>query len=382
MYHCETIDPLALTDPEREAWIGLLRGASLPSPLLHPDFARLVRRARNDARVALFHDMDGRLAAVLPHHRRPDGFARPIGAAFSDIHTLLAAPDFNLDLPEVLQAAGLKAARFTALLETKGEAPLAARLPNPSLAAVLDGVTPQAFLDARRDEHPRKFKGLRRLRRKLEAEEGAVEIRLSRDVKTLDALFAWKREQFRRCGRHDVLAPDWARLMMARLFNSASDVTGCLVTFCVGGRVVAAEFGPRWEGVFHPWIAAYDPEWAKWSPGHLLVQELIGAMPRFGLTRYEIGTGHEDYKKYFASHATPLVSGFAHAPTLDGRMAALGRMLWAGAAGLGGAPVSRLATRIHGRLDHVAAAETRLSGRLAGVARAAGAMFSSPQEAA
>jgi CelD/BcsL family acetyltransferase involved in cellulose biosynthesis len=374
MYQAETIRPGELNARDRQDWIGLLSAGSLRSPLFHPDFALVVGRQRADARLLLVRDRQG-LAAVFAHHRRPDGFARPIGSVFSDLHAVPMRPGLGLRMPDLLRMAGVKAFRFAALADAGSVRFDPAHGHHTTLAAVVTG-DPADFLAQRTREHPKKFKSFRRLARKLETEQGPVRLTISRQTSDLATLLEWKREQFRASGRHDVLSPAWARSLMKRLLEKdGRDVKGRLIVLEAGGRMIAAEFGPCWGGVFHPWLAAYAPDWRAYSPGHLLVMKLIEAMPELGLERYEMGPGCADYKKYFASERTPVHAGTIHAPGLQGRLGHHGERVWRGGLRLCGNRIEALAARAQRRMDVIAAAETNAFSRLMGVTRAAGAML-------
>lgn len=370
MLQCETISPAALTAADRDAWISLAQATGLASPLLHPDFAIAVAKVRDDVRVALYRDRKG-LAGVFAYHRRPGGFARPIGAAFSDLHAILTRPDIDQPVAELLRLAGISRARFPAVYTGNAASPEGMEPVGPSQATILHS-TPEALIEELRAEHPKKFKDLRRRLRRLEEDHGPVEIAVSTDRVALVQLMSWKRAQFRATGKHDVLAPKWASDLMHTLFDAdAGEVKGCLITLSVGGRVIAAEFGPEAHGTFHPWLAAYDEAMSPYSPGHLLVYQLIEAMPQLGLARYEMGTGHEDYKKYFTNHTTHLHSGMVRAPGFasilrDGAVATFDA-----AAALGGERVRSLAGKLHRRIDQIASVEVSTAGRFIGVTRAA-----------
>lgn len=369
MLQCETITPGALQPADRDAWISLARATGLASPLLHPDFAFAVSQMRDDVRMALFRDHKG-LAGVFAYHRRPGGFARPIGAAFSDLHAILTRPDIDQPVAELLRLAGISRARFPAVYTGDPVSPEGMEPVGPSQATVLRS-TPKALVEELRADHPKKFKDLRRRLRRLEEDHGPAEIAVSTDRVALVQLMSWKRAQFRATGKHDVLAPQWASDLMHTLLEADGEVKGRLITLSVGGQVIAAEFGPEAHGTFHPWLAAYDEAMSAYSPGHLLVYQLIGAMPELGLSRYEMGTGHEDYKKYFTNHVTHLHSGVVRAPGFtsvvrDGALATLDA-----AAALGGERVSALAGKLHRRIDQIASVEVSTAGRFIGVTRAA-----------
>lgn len=370
MLQCETITPDRLTPQNRTEWITLAEATGLASPLLHPDFSLAVGLVRDDVRIALYHDHDG-LAGVFAHHRRPGGFARPIGAAFSDLHAVLTRSDVDQPAAELLRRTGIARARFSAAFTGAGAPPDGLAPAAPSQAAVLR-TTAQALIEELRANHPKRFKDFRRRLRRLEKDHGEVRLETSHDVMDLTRLMKWKSEQYRATGKHDVLAPKWASRLMHVLFEGkGGEVKGRLLTLTAGDRVIAAEFGPQLHGTFHPWLAAYDGAMSSHSPGHLLVFKLIETMPALGLNRYEMGAGHEDYKKYFTNHVTQLQAGLVRGPGMasaarDSALATLNAVT-----ALGGQETRALAARLHRRIDQIAAVETSMKGRLAGMTRAA-----------
>jgi CelD/BcsL family acetyltransferase involved in cellulose biosynthesis len=357
MLHADILRPDALDVRDLAAWREWTRATpAFASPLLGPAFARLVGGVRDDAAVAVFR-RDGRPVGVLAHHRRPGGLARPIGAPWSDCHALLTPPGETLDWRAALRAAGLAAFRFTGLVDPHGvfqgaghdhedEAYVVA------LPAAQGG---PAYWEQLRAGSPKRFKNIRRLEHKLDREEGPLELVVGdRSPDALDIVFRWKREQFRRSGLHDVLHPAWCREMMARLFTSQdAELTGLLVTLRARGRVIAGHYGARAGAIYHPWIAAYDPAFAAVSPGLVFLSMMVRKMPEAGLARYELSGGHAHYKTVFASGAEALSVGAAELRP-PGAVRARPELL----------------VRVRRRLDHIAAAEITLGGRLHGVAAA------------
>ncbi|MFN3834735.1 MAG: GNAT family N-acetyltransferase [Glycocaulis sp.] len=377
MLQCETITPDALDQSDREAWIRLARQTGLESPLVHPDFARVVGKVREDTRIALYRDRHG-LAAVFAHHRRPGGFARPIGANFSDMHAILTRAGLDVPVSQLLRMAGVSRARFSAVFTGEEASPDGMEPVGPSQATILRS-TPEALVEELRADNPKRFKDWRRRLRRLEDDHGPVSLEVCEDMVALVQLMGWKREQFRATGKHDVLAPRWASRLMHALFEGkGGEVKGRLFTLKAGGRIVAAEFGPQAHGTFHPWLAGYDPDMAAYSPGHMLVYQLIETMPALGLKRYEMGTGHEDYKKYFTNHVTHLHAGMVRAPGAASLVRDSAASLLSGVTALGGDRVAALAGRLHRRIDQIASVETSMTGRLAGMTRAATQMLVSP----
>ena len=345
----------ALAPADRDAWRALAAPTpQFASPLLGPEFAAAVGRARSDAAVALFHRPDGELVGVLAHHRRPGGLARPIGAPWSDAHALITAPGRPVPWREALTAAGLRAYRFSHLVDPHGVFAGVAQATAPAhLLATPEGGGEAAW-ERLREASPKRFKNLRRLEHKLERELGVLEFGPDRSRTAFDDLVRWKREQFARTGAHDVLHPAWARALMHDVAALRDDgAEGRLYTLRAAGRLVAGHFGLQVGGVFHPWIAAFDPALCAYSPGMLFMSAAVREASRFGVRRYELSTGSDEYKTVFADGAEPAASGVAAlapaaAPALRGP----------------------LLDRVRSRLDFIAEAEISLAGRMHGVARA------------
>ena len=358
MLQADILRPDALSDSDASAWREFLElTPAFASPLMGPEFARLVGEVRADAHVAVFR-RDGAPVGFLAHHRRPGGLGRPAGAPWSDRHALITAPSPGFGWREALAAARLRAFRFTALADPHGVFDGAALGAGEAAYAVAPPDAGEAYWERLRAGSPKRFKNIRRLEHKLDREEGPLELIVGDTSKdALQLLFQWKRDQFRRTGLHDVLHPEWSRAMMETLHGRADpELGGLLVTLRARGRVIAAHFGARSGALFHPWLAAYDPDWAHASPGLVFLSMAVRAMPDAGLERYELSGGSAHYKVVFADREELLVDGAAE--------------LRAPATAPGASRRPELQARVQRRLDHIAQAEPTLAGRIQGVALA------------
>ena len=140
---------------------------------------------------------------------------------------------------------------------------------------------------------------------------------------------------------------------------------GLLISLKIDGRPIAGHFGVRLGQAYHPWIAAYDPAFSAYSPGLTFMSEAIRAMPGLGLAHYDLSAGSDHYKRPFASAALPVREGVM-------RTGAGGLSLSRLSAVLGEGP-ARTMRRVGRRLDHIAAAELSLAGRMHGFAAAVAA---------
>jgi CelD/BcsL family acetyltransferase involved in cellulose biosynthesis len=367
MIQAEVKPPLQLTGDEIDAWQAWRRAEpAFANPLLGPDFAQAVGLARDDARVALFR-RDGRLVGALAFHRRPNGFARPIGAAFSDYHALITAPGERIDGREALEAAGIGAIAFTGLIDPAGAFP--AIRPSEHLGYVIDlQGSVEAHYEALKAANPKRFKNWRRLQNKLEREIGEV-VLTPGDVsqEAFDALIGWKRDQYRRTGVHDVLRSDWARALFQDLFERRTgELRGVMTTLRAGGRVVAGKFGVAQDGVWHSWISSIDPDCTACAPGLVLMLRAPETLAALGLRSCDLGPSYAHYKEGFSPRQFAVGDGLALAEGPASRTARSLDRAWV----LAGDGRVAAVGRLRRRLDHIAAAEPSLGGRVRGVVEA------------
>ena len=365
MLQADILRPRDLSDADRSAWREFRAATpAFRSPLLSAEFAQAVGDVREDAAVAVYRQ-GGRTVGFLAHHRRPAGLARPIGAPWFDYHALVSAPDVRLDGIEALKTAGLSAFRFAGLIDPSGTFAAADGDDHDAYVISLSG-SGDDYWEGLRAASPKRFKNMRRLEHKMAREVGeSVLTAPETDQAAFDQLLAWKSEQLRRTGLHDVLATPWSRRLMQSLFDTREgDLQGLLITLRVEGRPVAGHFGVRLGDAFHPWIAAYAPELAPYSPGTTFLSEAIRAMPSLGLTSYDLSAGSDHYKRPFASETAPVREGVMRAHG-GGLQRSLGRLT-----GVLGARPAHTLRRVGRRLDHIAASELSLAGRMQGLATA------------
>lgn len=366
MIHADTYDVDALSSADLADWRALAQGP-FASPLLQPEFAGLVAQVRDDVRVSVFRKGQER-PGFLAYHKRPARLARSLAAPFSDVQALVCAPDFMATGPETLKAAGLRAFQFDALLDPFG---VFGSAPGDVHEAhvIVPGPDVDAFLEQQRSLHAKRFKNHRRLARQMERDCGTVSFTApDMDGDALTSLLGWKQAQYNMTGRHDVLSADWVQKLMRLTHDTTSGgVRGLFVSLRVKGRIVAGLFGVRSDTVFNPWIAAYDPAYAAWSPGQQVLHELIAAMPSLGLERCDIGADHDHYKKYYAAEALPVKSALITAPGRDLGITRARSLLWSAAEHT---PAAALALKIRRRLNQISAVELDTGTRVSGFVRA------------
>lgn len=369
----EIIHPRTVTEPDWDTWRKLRKASDgLASPYFAPEFAQIIGEARKDARIVIARADSGEARAFLPIQVSGLGFARPLGAPFTDYHGPVLSADTEQDIvPFMLKKAGCAAYGYTGLPLSKD---VFASSRRSTLDSAVADLTPGfvVYLESRRAEFPKHFKKARRLGRQAEREAGELELAFhAPDANTLETLIGWKREQFARTGLHDVLAAPWVRDMLTRCMMAQSeDFSGVMTTLRINGELVAAELGLRSGALLHGWISGFNPNFSAYSPGILMQERLLKAATENGVTHADLGVGAAHYKKYYASSTAQVSEGLIPAQGVCGALRRAGGDAWRRFESAPIGPVAGVAGKMRRRLDNILAVETTFSGRARGVVQA------------
>jgi CelD/BcsL family acetyltransferase involved in cellulose biosynthesis len=319
------IDRPRRTHETARAWQSWRELTHEAPPLLSPELAILATRLMDAREHLLFGARRGNaLVAALPLSRCRRG--RTLVAVRND-HT----PRFDLvgdtaALPELWRA--VRDARGWDVLELRGvpaDSPLAVGLPQ---LARDDGFearvrethsAPWFLIDGIEERIHRRFRGdMRRLERQL----GGVQLeRVSafdraalRDVLRLEAA-AWK-------GAAGTAVACDARVVrfyegLARVFGPRGRLT--LAFLRARGERIAALYALEDATTFYLMKTGYDPEYAHFGPGQLLVRETALDAGRRGLVRYDMLGRDTPWKMKWTDQVRAHVAVDVYAPTPGGR---------------------------------------------------------------
>ena len=370
-WQVDLIAPYELTLKDRAAWLAMIAATpEFATPFLHPDYTQLVGTLRADTCIGLLR-RGSELIGVFPHQRRPLRFARALGAPFSDGHALLTPDNVSIEGSNALRVMGLGAFRFTNLIDPHGcFAGHVEEMHETFLTWVDD--QPGCTMAELREVHNAQAKKMRRFRRLVEQDFGGYRLEVDcRDRSMLDRLLTLKRAQLRRTGLHDVLASPQAQGLTDLLWNERSlGVRGQLSVLWFDARPAAFEFNLVAGDYMSGWLIAYEPDLQRYSPGMILAEELIDALPHQGVRIYDKGISFGRYKKYTSNTCGRRAAGTAYSDVCGGRLrASLAQAYRALEGGPASAPVP-LATRVRRRFDHIMEAELAWSRRLGGLREA------------
>lgn len=114
-----------------------------------------------------------------------------------------------------------------------------------------------------------------------------------------DAVVRWKSAQYVATGVGDMFARPENVELFRRLRARGVVVVSSL---SAGDKLLAAHFGSVNDGRLGWWIPAYDPAWQKYSPGRLMLLELMKAGFARKDVEFDFLIGDEDYKFIYATH--------------------------------------------------------------------------------
>jgi CelD/BcsL family acetyltransferase involved in cellulose biosynthesis len=269
------------------------------SPYFCPEFSRAVGRVRDDVRVVVIEN-DGRPAGFFPHQRAAWGRGGPVGGALSDYHGVIAAPQAEWSVAELMRAARLSVWSFDHLVDPAGRfAPYV----TASAAA-----SPQ--IDLASFEPPPDFA---RKARKLARELGELSFSLHQPA-SLGRMFEWKSAQYRASGLADAFGVQWTVQLLTQLMSiETPGFAGTCSVLRAGDEIVAVHAGMRSNSVLHWWFPAYDSRYAAYSPGIILLLRIASAL---GNGKIDLGKGDARYKRSLMTGAAPLREGCVELPSL------------------------------------------------------------------
>jgi CelD/BcsL family acetyltransferase involved in cellulose biosynthesis len=322
-------------------WDGLVRSRPRPSPfLLHAWLVEWWRCYGDGGELAIHVAYrDGRLVGALPlcvrtkHRLRVLSF---IGGDASLADLLLAdgeGPEVAGALAERAASAGQDFADFTGL---PADSRLAATLGSSRLtlierseAPVLD-LTP-GWEEVYRSKLGSKRRNHHRRRRRQLATLGRVEVDVARTPAELEQALedAFRLHLLRWDGRPDgsgFASPLGRTFHRATIRALAALDVPRIVSLKIDGHAVAFHYYLSLERRMYVHRIAFDPAFARFSPGMINTLDAIEVAAAEGVTKVEFLGGAERYKVELADHLEPLYQGFGLAGSLKGKAAVAGRV--------------------------------------------------------
>lgn len=321
------VHPGELGEADRERWRAFAAGNGLGSPFLSWPFAEVIGKVRDDARVAVFHDGTaeasgtGEASGYLAFQAGEGGAGLPIGATICDAQAVLAAPGWAFDPRSLVDAAGMTSWRFDHLsLAQEAFSPYHHRRHRSPVVDLSGGY--EAFVEGVRAHSKDLIPQVARRRRKLEREVGPVVVEWqSSDPDGDFALLAqWKSDQYAGQDSWDRFALDWIVEALGLLAGLRDPTcTGLLTSVRAGGELVATHFGLLGTDRLSWWFPTYNPAFGRYSPGLILLLDLLGEAARRGVAMVDLGRGEHGYKLRTTNRYYEVAEGEVVGSRIDSR---------------------------------------------------------------
>jgi len=303
------------------------------SPFFSPAFTRAVASVREDVYVCLLV-RGGRLVGVLPFEfstprARFLRVAEPVGADFNDFFGVLLEPNLEISVRDLLRLAGLNGLWAMNLHQRQTVLGIIGHDRYPG-SAIVYGPDPTAYWAQVRSENSHFTAQTERRERRLVKDHGPLRFRLHTDglENVLEHLIDIKRDQYRRTGVPDVMTPEWKRRLMHRLAQETdSQCVGTLSTVHAGDIWVASHLGLRHGPLLHYWFPVYNQDLSKYSPGHILIKQIVEQTPRAGIHEMDFGCGEGQHKKSYVRETYWVYRDFWKGPGLSGAICGMSECL-------------------------------------------------------
>lgn len=286
------------------------------SPFFSPGYTRLIADCVDNVMVGLLFKSN-ELAGIFPYEEFAIGQGRPVGSVFSDYQGVIEQPNITWTVETLLDGARLDTWRYDHVLASQPQWTSFHQIYDVSWSIDLSkgfDVYEVNLQTAKRGV----MADVRRKRRMLEREIAPLSFTPhATDHGLLDELLAWKSAQWELSGWSGRFKSSWEQQLMHKLLKiSEPNFAGMFSILWGGNKPIAMHLGMRSKYVWHYWTTAYDPAFARYSPGLLMLVEMLRYAPNLGILELDLGKEDFDYKRRLHTHVIPLAEGVAFTNTI------------------------------------------------------------------
>jgi CelD/BcsL family acetyltransferase involved in cellulose biosynthesis len=314
----EVLAPLDLSADDAACWARLQDDRALISPFLSPRWAQSLARIkgpdRHQARVAVVRQ-DGESVGFLAARVSRFSAMAP-GAPLCDYQGAVTDRRVRID-PRRLVAA-LKVARLDFDKLMADQSAFRPYMRGAAASQVIDlRAGHDAYAADRRNAGTDILKDCAKKRRKLEREHGTVVFTAASTAEAdFDQLIAWKRAQYAATNQTDIFDAGWPLELLRSLFHSQdSAYRAILFTLHADGKLIAAHLALCTPKVVHAWFIAHDPGFCRYSPGLILMADVIRWAADRGVLELDLGSGDYRFKLSLANRTRAIAHGFVGLPS-------------------------------------------------------------------
>ncbi len=286
----------------RQRWIEVLAAnPSLPGPAFHPDLFCTIGAHFDSCYVAVLGEGDslGFFPFLRDEHHK---IALPV--PMCDYQAIIGAPGRKWELDRVLADLDLVAWDFDYLIGIESLSFTSAFLESGSAPRINARKGSEAYFEEMRLKGV-SLRSLMGKREKLQKKHGALRFEAEAEAPAVvDEILRWKADRFYEGRPMDPRV----RITLEKLRGKGA-LSGVTSALYAGGELVAAHFGLKSDGVLYYWFPGFSPKFSHFTPGHILVYELVTHLEAMGCEILDFGPGGEAYKRYFCNDTLPISRG-------------------------------------------------------------------------
>jgi CelD/BcsL family acetyltransferase involved in cellulose biosynthesis len=304
------VDLAAIDQDLRKAWREIVDShPRLNNPFLHPAFCEAADGRVGSVKVVVAEE-DHRPIAFLPFQLARGSVATPVAEGLNEQQAIVACTS-NWDGSELVRATGASSFRFDHLVGEQAESVGAwvSRSGGSPQADLRNGYEP--YVASRREAGSSTIRETMRKRRKLIREIGPLRFQWHvSDDASFDKLLEWKRRQHERTGVIDLFSsPGVIPLLRAVRDTEEPGFCGRYSVLYAGDEPIAVHLGLFGRQTGHLWYPSYDPAYSNYSPGLILILEIIQKMVELGFSTLDFGPGPQRYKRSLQTNARAVCIG-------------------------------------------------------------------------
>ena len=305
----ETVPFASLSPGLIELWRDwVTKDARFHSPFLHPAFSQAVDFSSHDVNVAVAYN-DGKPTAFLPFQSSRKHSAQPVGGFLSDRHGWISKPGTNVNVSKLIELTDINSFQFHMLpLEEIPELRCIA-LRRTVVHADLSGGF-RAYVDRRKQLGSNVVSKLAQKERKLANEVGPLRLVEGFCEEAFESLLHWKKEACENRNVQNILGRPAARDTLHNLTKmNAPDFRCHFTRLMAGDCLVAVHLGMICHNRMAAWFPAFNPDYAKYSPGLLVLLQILRHCEQWGIQRVDFGNGELAFKDRFKTGETVVLEG-------------------------------------------------------------------------
>jgi CelD/BcsL family acetyltransferase involved in cellulose biosynthesis len=294
----------------KERWSEIqLADPDLASPYFCPTFFAAVADVRKDVYCCVLEE-GRRVVGFFPFQRRALGRGQPVGGPLSDYQGVIVEKNAEWDARELVRKSGMTLWTFDHLIVSQSQLrQFHSKVDESFLIDLSAGY--EAYTRERRRSGCMQISKIEKKQRKLEREAGPVRCELqSNDGNVLRQVMEWKSQQCIGAQGVNIFGFRWTVGLLERIHATREDAFGGrLSALYAGDRLVAAHMGMRSRSVWHWWFPSYNREFARYSPGLILLLKAAEAAEGTGLRIIDLGKGKDGYKRHFTNRCIRIAEG-------------------------------------------------------------------------